>query len=309
MLVVETSPVLRLLLQTTTLRVSDHRTSDLAALVRAPAALSVPGDVLAGAAAAGEPIRPRTLGVMASSVCLYWAGMALNDYADATVDAVERPRRPIPSGRVSRRAALIIASGLTGAGLCLAGMSGGRRSLAVSSALAALGWAYDLKLKSTPAGAAAMAGTRMLDVLAGSTAAGSIRAGAGSALLVGAHTYTLMALSRHEVSGAPARVPATTLAASVGTALGAAVPAKPGLRRVVAGLGALGYLGTYGRAQAAAIREPTGANVRAAVGAGILGLMPLQATLIARSGAPLAAVALAALHPLARRLASRVSPT
>jgi hypothetical protein len=33
---------------------------------------------------------------MASSVALYWAGMALNDYADATVDAVERPQRPCP---------------------------------------------------------------------------------------------------------------------------------------------------------------------------------------------------------------------
>jgi hypothetical protein len=285
------------------------RISDLAALVRAPAALSVPGDVLAGTVAAGRPVRLRTVGVMASSVCLYWSGMALNDYADAVVDAVERPQRPIPSGRVSRRTALAVASGLTGAGLFLAGVSGGRRCLAVSTALAALVWSYDLKLKSTPAGAAAMAGTRVLDVLTGAAAAGSIRAGAGSSLLVGAHTCTLMALSRHEVSGAPARVPATTLAVSVGTALGAALPVKRGPRQVVAGLGVLGYLGTYGRAQAAAVREPTAPNVRRAVGAGILGLMPLQATLIARSGAPLAALALAALHPLARRLASRVSPT
>ncbi|WP_199835099.1 UbiA family prenyltransferase, partial [Streptomyces scabiei] len=87
--------------------------ADLAQLVRAPAALSVPGDVLAGAAAAGRPLGARTLGVMGSSVCLYWAGMALNDYADATVDAVERPERPVPSGRVPRRTALAVAGAPT----------------------------------------------------------------------------------------------------------------------------------------------------------------------------------------------------
>ncbi len=125
------------------------RLADLASLVRAPAALSVPGDILAGAAAAGRPLGPRTVGTMASSVCLYWAGMALNDYADAPVDAVERPQRPVPSGRVPRRTALSLACGLTAAGLGLAALSGGRRGLGVALPLTGLVWAYDLKLKST----------------------------------------------------------------------------------------------------------------------------------------------------------------
>ncbi|WP_220213223.1 UbiA family prenyltransferase, partial [Streptomyces shenzhenensis] len=144
--------------------------ADLAQLVRAPAALSVPGDVLAGAAAAGHPLGVRTVGVIGSSVCLYWAGMALNDYTDATVDAVERPERPVPSGRVPRRTALAVAGALTGGGLTLAAASGGRRSLMGAFPLAAAVWAYDLKLKSTPAGPAAMASARALDVLAGALA-------------------------------------------------------------------------------------------------------------------------------------------
>ncbi|WP_162795796.1 UbiA family prenyltransferase, partial [Nonomuraea lactucae] len=78
-------------------------------LVRAPAALSVPGDLLAGAAAAGRPVDP---GLVAGSACLYWAGMALNDYADRDVDARERPERPIPSGRVSPGLALAAGAGL-----------------------------------------------------------------------------------------------------------------------------------------------------------------------------------------------------
>jgi 4-hydroxybenzoate polyprenyltransferase len=80
-------------------------------------------------------------------------------------------------------------------------------------------------------------------------------------------------------------------------------------RTALAAVGALGYLGTYGVAQARALREPSGENVRRAVGAGFLGLMPLQAALTARGGAPGVAVALGVGHPLARRLARRISPT
>ncbi|MEJ8671746.1 UbiA family prenyltransferase [Streptomyces sp. MS1.AVA.1] len=79
--------------------------------------------------------------------------MALDDYADATVDSVERPERPVPSGRVPRRTALAVAGGLTAAGLGLAAAAGGRRSVGAALPLAGLVWAYDLKLKSTPAGA------------------------------------------------------------------------------------------------------------------------------------------------------------
>ncbi|NEA69061.1 UbiA family prenyltransferase, partial [Streptomyces sp. SID12488] len=134
-------------------------------LVRAPAALSVPGDVLCGAAAAGRPADARTLGTAASSVCLYWAGMALNDYVDAPLDAQERPERPIPAREIKRRTAFAAAAGLTAAGLALAAVSRGRRGLARAGALATAVWAYDLVLKDTPAGPAAMAAARGLDVL------------------------------------------------------------------------------------------------------------------------------------------------
>lgn len=312
--------------------------SDLLSLVRAPAALSVPGDILAGATAAGRPLGPRTAGAMASSVCLYWAGMALNDYADAAVDSVERPERPVPSGRVPRRTALTVATGLTGAGLGLAAVSGGRRGLAVALPLTALIWAYDLKLKSTPAGPAAMAGARALDVLAGAVAGGgtppthgshgrgtggALARGAVPALLTGVHTYTITALSRHEISGAPTRLPATTLAVSSATALSTvlpsvlpavlpprrALPREAVARTAVASAGVLAYLGTYGRAQAQAVRDPRASSVRRAVGAGILAMVPLQAALTARAGAPVAAALLGAVHPVAQRLARRVSPT
>jgi len=286
--------------------------SDLAQLVRLPAALSVPGDILAGAVAGGGTPRPRIALTVASSAALYWAGMALNDYADAAVDAVERPQRPIPSGRLPRRTALTTACALTATGIGLAALSGGRRALRTALPLTAAIWAYDLALKSTPAGPAAMASARTLNVLS-AAAPGRTAAALPAALLVGAHTYTVTALSRHEVTGAPRALPAATLAGSTATALAAA--ALPALRRAPrpartgAVAAALGYLATYGTAQIRAAKEPSAPHVQQAVGAGIMGLMPLQAALTAGSGAVRLAGILAVTHPLARRLARTVSPT
>jgi 4-hydroxybenzoate polyprenyltransferase len=322
--------------------------SDLAKLVRAPAALSVPGDVLAGAAVAGTlggcgdrrgwdgwgergGWGARACGLCAASVCLYWAGMAANDWADREVDAAERPGRPIPSGRVPAGTALGVAAGLTAAGLALAGQAGGWRALAVAAPLAGAMWAYDLGLKRTAAGPAAMAACRGLDVLLGASS-GPWRRAALPAGTVAAHTYLVTALSRREVTGSDPLLPAATLAGTLAVAAATAipgpvvprpavlVPAVPGSpaahrgwrRRLAAGLAtglAAAYAASYGRPQTHAVAEPTAANLQAAVAAGITSLPALQGALIARSGDPLAGAAVAVAAPLGRRLARWWSPT
>ncbi|MGW9198406.1 SCO3242 family prenyltransferase [Micromonospora chersina] len=303
------------------------RLADLAELVRAPAALSVPGDVLSGAAAAGTLDR-RTPALAGASVLLYWAGMAANDWADRRLDAVERPERPIPSGRIRPATALGVAAGLTAAGLAVAGAAGGRRATALAVPLAATIWGYDLLAKNTAAGPAVMAACRGLDVLLGASvgpargrggreaapaARGLVRAlpaGSGlvralpAALTVAAHTWTVTALSRREVSGADRRLPRATLAGTAlvaATALGRPDPVPVAL--------AAGYAGRYGAAQARVLADPSPARVRAAVGAGITGLPALQGALTARAGARLLGLAVAAAAPLGRRLARLISPT
>jgi 4-hydroxybenzoate polyprenyltransferase len=281
-----------------------------AELVRLPAVLSVPGDVLVGAAAAGWPYRRRTPVLIAASGCLYWAGMALNDWADRAEDAVDRPTRPIPSGRVRPGFALGLAGTLTAAGVGLAALAGGRSALRVAVPLAGMVWAYDLTAKSTPGGPAAMAASRGLDVLLG---AGGARACWPAAGTVAAHTVAVTVLSRVETTGgAPAAAAAraamagtaavTTLAATVGRRSG-------GVRRVVGGALLGGYALELGRAQLAAVRDPRPATVQRAVGTGVLGLIPLQAGLLAGVGAARLGAGLATLWPLARRLSRRVSPT
>ncbi|MFE9183923.1 SCO3242 family prenyltransferase [Micromonospora harpali] len=277
--------------------------ADLAELVRAPAGLSVPGDVLAGAAAAGALGR-RTPGLAAASVLLYWAGMAANDWADRGLDAVERPERPIPSGRVSPPAALGVAAGLTAAGVALAAAAGGRRAAAVAVPLAAAVWAYDLAAKNTAAGPAVMAACRGLDVLLGATG-GRLSRALPAAATVAAHTWTVTALSRREVGGTDRALPGATLA---GTALVAAAAVGPRPAAAPAALAA-GYLARYGGAQVRVLADGSAGRVRAAVGAGITGLPALQGALTARAGAGLLGLAVAAAAPLGRLLARKVSPT
>ena len=285
----------------------------VAELVRLPAVLSVPGDVLVGAAFRGrDGGLGRATGITAASSCIYMAGMALNDYADREIDAVERPGRPIPSGRVTPEFALRLAGGLTAAGAALAVAADGSRALRVALPLAASVWGYDLALKGTPAGVAGMSACRALDVLMGAGARGARRA-LPAAAIVGAHTASVTAVSRHEVAGGSSDVVKKALAATGGIAAAAAAVAASRSRAVLPRALAVGLVGAYavavGRAQADAARDPSPARMQRAVGAGVLGLMPLEAGLLAGADRPGRALGVAAMWPVARSLARRRAVT
>ncbi|MFJ5058751.1 SCO3242 family prenyltransferase [Streptomyces nigra] len=303
-----------------------------AELLRLPALFTVPGDALSGAVAAGARPGPRTLLAIGSSLCLYEAGMALNDWADRAEDAVERPHRPLPSGRIRPSSALTAACALTAAGLGLAA-GAGRPALAVATPLAATVWAYDLGLKHTPAGPVAMAAARGLDHLLGAAATtGRPRAALSSAALLGTHTLAVTAVSRRETQGGTALPPLAALGA---TAVLARVVAAGRRREEAAARGgpwgghshrdslsggptpaqalrtalAVTYAVTAGRPYTHAALNPSPPLTQRAVGGGIRATIPLQAALAARAGAGLTALAIAALAPLGRRYAKKVSIT
>ncbi|MFJ6658199.1 SCO3242 family prenyltransferase [Streptomyces sp. NPDC091377] len=303
-------------------------------MLRLPALFTVPGDALAGAAAAQVRPSSRTVLAIGASLCLYEAGMALNDWADREEDAAERPHRPLPSGRIRPGAALAAAGALTVAGLALAARAG-RPALTVAAPLAATVWAYDLGLKRTPAGPVAMAGARALDLLMGAAATqGRTREALPSAALLGTHTLAVTTVSRHETGGGTPLAPLAALAATAfltqvttrppagpgdaatrglpGTtpraALSAVTRLRPGAAELRTALAAL-YATTAARPYFHAALNPSPPLTQRAVGGGIRATIPLQAALSARSGAPVTALAIAALGPLAARFAKKVSVT
>jgi 4-hydroxybenzoate polyprenyltransferase len=87
-------------------------------LFRVPNLLTVPGDPLAGfLIASGGQLDTRVVFAMLASLCLYAAGLAINDLADFAEDKQDRPKRPLPSGAISRPAAWIITGNLVIFGL------------------------------------------------------------------------------------------------------------------------------------------------------------------------------------------------
>jgi 4-hydroxybenzoate polyprenyltransferase len=109
--------------------------------------------------------------LIASSACLYSAGMALNDLFDVEIDRAERPDRPIPSGRVSLSGARGLGFGLLAAGvfiaLVMAITEQNYRPALIAAALAAAVMAYDAVIKRTPLGPVGMGICRFLNVLLG----------------------------------------------------------------------------------------------------------------------------------------------
>jgi 4-hydroxybenzoate polyprenyltransferase len=112
-----------------------------------------------------------------ASGCLYLAGMVWNDVFDRAEDAVARPFRPIPSGRVTVRTAVLLGIALFALGLgfaALAGLPGNTdwnpEPLLYAAAIVVAVLIYDGGLKRSPLGPIAMALCRFLNVLLGLSA-------------------------------------------------------------------------------------------------------------------------------------------
>jgi len=109
--------------------------------------------------------------LIAASMCLYLAGMVLNDVYDVRQDTEERPFRPIPSGRVSVSAAHQFGWGLMGAGVLFAAAVSIRLQspspVVTALLLAVCVWLYDGVVKSTPLAPLMMGLCRLLNVLLG----------------------------------------------------------------------------------------------------------------------------------------------
>jgi geranylgeranylglycerol-phosphate geranylgeranyltransferase len=146
-------------------------------LIRIDNCLAVTATTLLGAyLAAGVQLDTlaRALDAAAVAFLLLAAGNVLNDRLDASVDALAQPTRPIPSGRVTPRAADLLFAALTVTGL-VAAVPLGPPLVAFTGVIALLSAAYSWRLKNT-----VLVGNVLIATLSGCTVLyGALAVGGG----------------------------------------------------------------------------------------------------------------------------------
>jgi len=218
-------------------------------------------------------------------------GVVLNDVFDYPRDLADRPERPLPSGRVSRRAAAWLGGEALLLGAALAWMAayfeGSLRPGLVAAILAGAIVLYDAAAKRTAAGPLVMGACRMLGVLLGmSVAAGAwqgehwLVAGA-----IGTYVTGITWFARNEAGrSSRLQLALATLVMLGGVALLGWLPewsrrllpqvaVQPDLWRLM--MAVLGVLTAFRCLPA--VLEPRRANVQRAVGSAILSLVVLDA--------------------------------
>jgi 4-hydroxybenzoate polyprenyltransferase len=181
-------------------------------LVRPANVATALADVLAGYAVAGLGNREALTWLLLSTACLYAGGVVLNDVFDRDLDRIERPERPIPSGRVPTATAVTIGFTLLAAGIAAALLAAPTAGL-IAGATAGLILVYDAWGKRQGLfGPVNMGMCRGLNLLLGVAINPEALADAWPlALLPLLYITAVTAVSRGEVHGSRQRVVAFAL--------------------------------------------------------------------------------------------------
>jgi 4-hydroxybenzoate polyprenyltransferase len=229
--------------------------------------------------------------LLGSSSCLYLAGMVFNDVFDRQVDAEERPKRPIPSGRVSVREAVTLGACLVALGLahsCAVGIE----SAIVAGLLTGCIFLYDGVLKSTWIGPVVMGACRFLNVMLGASTA-SFATGESAAwsmpqlavaLGLGVYIAGVTWFSRHEAGVSPRwHLTGALLTVNLGLVMliGFVLHWPDVLQRSWNTALALGFIGIIiNRRLLAAVFDPSPAKVQMSIKTMLLSLIILDASLV-----------------------------
>jgi 4-hydroxybenzoate polyprenyltransferase len=176
---------------------------DYLELVRFPGVFTAHADIVAGflIAGAGASELPVFGLLLAASSLFFFAGMALNDFFDFDIDSAERPKRPLPSGRVTRPMALTIGMSCIAGGLFLSGFAG-RASFIVALFLSGAILSYDGGVKKIPwAGPINMGACRYLNLLLGLSILPLTGMSAAIPLLTWVYIFGVTVLSGSEATG------------------------------------------------------------------------------------------------------------
>ena len=242
---------------------------------------------------------------------LYGGGVIFNDVCDAELDAVERPERPIPSGRASQSGAIAVGTILLVWGILAAAMvSTFSAMLAIAIAIAAL--IYDKWSKhQTFLGPVNMGICRGGNLLLGvSAVAGAVSDRWYLALIPVVYIAAITAISQGEVYGGKkitGVVAIALLIVVIGSIIGLKVLPAYSLLITLPFLGLFTAL-VFPPFIRAAI-DPSPQLIQTAVKAGVLSLIVLDATIAAGFNGWIYGLLLLALLPLSRLLARMFAVT
>ena len=138
-------------------------------LIRIPGIFTAQADIIAGFLIANGNHNQiiNLLLIIISSSFLYSAGMALNDFFDYNIDQKERPKRPLPSGRIKKWEALSLGIIFLIIGVFLS-FKVNKIAFNISIILTVLIFLYNAKLKKYPwLGTINMGACRYLNFLFG----------------------------------------------------------------------------------------------------------------------------------------------
>jgi len=245
-------------------------------------------DILAGYAVSGGA-NPRALGCLTfSGTALYAGGVVLNDYFDRHLDGVERPERPLPSGRVPVAGAAAMGGFLLTAGIG-AGLYASVGSGMLAASIAGCVLLYDGWAKHVPAiGPIAMGLCRGLNLLLGLSA----NAAAFSrlwfiALLPLVYISAVTAVSSGEVKGGSRHTGSVAIALLGAVCCGFLLQGlSPSFQLIWAVPLLLLLLYRVLPALLRASAAPVAANIRAAVKVGVLSIVILDSAIAAGYAGP-----------------------
>ncbi|MCC6176494.1 MAG: UbiA-like protein EboC [Chloroflexi bacterium] len=265
-------------------------------LVRLPNLFTAAGDIVAGylIVTRGVEVSWRDLIVLVlASVCLYAGGVVLNDYYDRDVDKVERPERPIPSGRIDARSALALGARLLGLG-CIFAVGVSVTSLIVAALLAACITLYDARGKRIEyVGSVNMGACRFLNVMLGASGgAATLRpevwlwSALPVALIIFLYITAVTLLSTGEVWGGNRGIASLVFGADLAVVGGVIWLALAG--RFAAPWAVAPFLALFAAATLRVIgnvvQAPSAPNIRRAIKVCILSLLLLDAACSAGGG-------------------------
>jgi 4-hydroxybenzoate polyprenyltransferase len=268
-------------------------------------------DVLAGFAIAGLGNRAALPWLLLATAALYAGGIVLNDVFDREIDRLERPERPIPSGRVSVAQAAALGAGLLVVGVAAAAAAN-TTALMMALAIAGCVLLYDAWGKRhAPVAPLNMAMCRALNLLLGVAAVPSALPGAWPIAAVPLlYIYAVTAISRGEVHSGSSRAAGSALMVMVASLAGLVViVVRSGNRAIPALILVAALAWRVVPAFLAARRQPQPATIRAAVKRGVLSLILLDAALAAAFAGPLYAAGVLATGLVAGWLARMFAVT